>query len=199
MSLQQSTSQESAFFLICFYSILSLLSYQYSFPLAHIVCFKGFPIWKDFLLKLSVRSMNFTVPWTLGQIPFDRLRGHRCIKVNLHTRVNMLINTVSYTGLLENSSWRFTVISVGFCIDPVGEKNVKSLPEISICLYPEPVTILLWLAELIEHFFFGWQVYPRCVWVDPDKQRPQCTELLWLTFTTGWYLSLLLIFFPPNV
>lgn len=44
------------------------------------------------------------------------------------------------------------MVSVGFRIDPVGEKNVKSLPETSICLYPEPVTTLLWLAELIEHF-----------------------------------------------
>ena len=64
----------------------------------------------------------------------------------------MLINTISYIGLLENSNWRFTVVSVGFCKDPVGEKNIKNLPEISICLYPEPVITLLWLAELIEHF-----------------------------------------------
>lgn len=46
------------------------------------------------------------------------------------------------------------MVSVGFCMDPVGEKNVKSLPETSICLYPEPVTTLLWLAELTEHFFW---------------------------------------------
>lgn len=49
-------------------------------------------------------------------------------------------NTVSNFGLLENSNWVFTMVSVGFCIYLVGEKNMKkSSPETSICL------VLLWL------------------------------------------------------
>lgn len=63
------------------------------------------------------------------------------------------------------------MVSVGFCIDLVGEKNVKSLPETSICLYPEPVTTLLWLAELIEHFSLA-GMFTLDVSESPDRQKP---------------------------